>query len=56
LVQRSGPMHGQIVAEFSLKPVPIEGTATDGPAQVATTAYRSGWERIFGSQTVVGEA
>lgn len=27
-----------------------------GPAQVATGAYRSGWDRIFGTKAEVGQA
>ena len=27
-----------------------------GPAQVATTAYRSGWDGIFGKKQEVGQA
>ena len=30
--------------------------AGDGPAQVATEAYRTGWEGIFGAQERVGSA
>ena len=30
--------------------------AGDGPAQVATEAYRTGWEGIFGAKERVGEA
>jgi hypothetical protein len=34
----------------------VEGFTASGPAQVATPAYRGGWERIFGGKHVVGEA
>lgn len=30
--------------------------AGGGPAQVATSAYRSGYDRIFGTKAVVGQA
>lgn len=30
--------------------------AGDGPAQVASHAYRQGWETIFGKKQTVGEA
>jgi hypothetical protein len=29
---------------------------SDGPAQVATPAYRCGWARIFGGKEVVGQS
>lgn len=30
--------------------------ASDGPAQVATPAYRDGYDRIFGKKATVGQA
>jgi hypothetical protein len=35
---------------------PGKRAASDGPAQVATPAYRAGYDRIFGAKTPVGLA
>lgn len=32
------------------------GAESKGPAKVSTKSYRSGWDRIFGSREVVGQA
>jgi len=34
----------------------IYGGERSGPAQVATPAYREGYDRIFGKKPVIGEA
>ena len=33
-----------------------DGPQKSGPAQVATPAYRAGWEGVFGKKPVVGQA
>jgi hypothetical protein len=33
-----------------------QDTTCDGPAQVATPAYREGYDRIFGTKPAVGQA
>ena len=62
-IREGQPIHGDVVklvpregqerifdVEVLLKaPAPISVPSRTGPAQVATTAYRTNWESIFGS-------
>lgn len=36
--------------------IPIPSGGHKGPARVSTTAFREGWDRIFGGPKTVGQA
>ena len=45
------PEHARLVdveVRFSVQPSPVAPEPRSGPPQVATDAYRAGWESIFG--------
>lgn len=47
----------EVVIPRNPRPRPQQELAAgDGPAQVASDAYRDGWERIFGRKQPAGEA
>jgi hypothetical protein len=43
---------GHVLAEV----IEFSSDEKSGPAQVATPAYRAGWEGVFGKKPVVGQA
>lgn len=49
----TAPQPEPVEPEFS---VGLSGFTTDGPPQVATPAYREGYDRIFGKKQKVGLA
>ena len=44
------PMVFNVKSEFSTDIEPAERTAVDGPAQVASDAYRKGWDAVWGNR------